>query len=104
MPESAVLENPFWPVSVHAVALLLLHVSFVDVSLRTRIGSAESVTVGRHRESEGLAALQVPLHVIVPLLVWPHTFALEVHGFPYVAGTGGTVAEQLQLELYVPVA
>ena len=66
--------------SVHEVAALLVHVSLVEVFLRTRIGFAESVTVGKHRVSEGAVALQEPLQSIVPLPGIPHAF---------VAGTDG---------------
>ena len=99
VPERAVDENPFCPVSEHEVAALLVQVSLVDVSLRTRVGSAERVTVGRHRVSEGVTAPQDPLQAMVPVVVWPHTLAAEVQLVPKLDGTAGTVAEQVQLDV-----
>ena len=82
VPKSAVEEKPFWPVSEQEVAPLLVQVSLVEVSLRTRVGSADRVMVGRHRVSEGVTALHVPLQRMVPEPGIPHAF---------VAGTDGQV-------------
>jgi len=101
VPESAVEENPFCPVSEHDVAATLVQVSLVEVSLRTRVGSAESVTVGRHWVSEGVTALQEPLQRMVPVPGIPQTFVAgtDAHALPKLDGTGGTVAEQVQLDV-----
>ncbi len=91
--------------SEQEVAALLFQVSLVEVFLRTRVGSAESVTVGRHRVSGGVTALQVPLQSMVPVPDIPQILVagIEGHTSPKVGGTGGTVAEQVQLASYVPV-
>lgn len=81
-PESAVLENPFCPVTEHEIASVVDQSSLVDVSLRTRVGSALREIVGKHCVSDGAATLQEPLHITVPELVWPQTFAPEVHELP----------------------
>ena len=80
VPVSAVLKSVSCSFNVHEVAALLVQVSLVEVFLRTRVGSADRVTVGRHRVSDGVVALQEPLQRMVPLPTIPHAF---------VAGTDG---------------
>jgi len=54
-------------------------------------------------EFGGFVAEHWPLHWMVPVLVWPHALAAEVHALPYPAGLAGVVAEQTPLHEYVPV-
>ncbi len=84
VPEGAVLENPFWPVSEHVTGntLLLLQVSFVDAPLRTRVGSADNETVGGQRDSAGVVTEHTHVLLYVPVFVWPQEFAAEVHELP----------------------
>ena len=61
------------------------------------LGSTETETVGGSEQSEsgGTEAEQEPSHPTVPVLVWPHAFAAEMHAVPYPAGSSGAVALQI---------